>query len=81
MSVSGVSFLPLSVEAERAARRCEFYLDHIKQWAIFIWEPALCTVGKTEHWAAPQKKKTLFEMLESGTKINVLNNVAEMFTK
>lgn len=57
LGYSGDTFLPLSVEAERAARRCEFCLDHIKQWAIFIWELALCTVGKTEHCSAPQKKR------------------------
>lgn len=37
----GNSFLALPADAGRAARRCEFCLDHIKQWAIFIWELAL----------------------------------------
>lgn len=37
------------VQAESAARRCELYLDHIKQWTIFIQEPTLCTLRNTEH--------------------------------
>lgn len=71
-------FSSLCAEADRAAHRCEFCLDHIKQWAIFIWELALCTVGKTMSWTVSHtQKKQHSDVWDCGRKLNIFNSMAD----